>query len=74
MISSMLNNEHEEQITRNTKVIKSLLECVCFCAKQGLPFRGHRNDYTVIESDNKGIFFVNWFSSGLRLMKCCKIT
>ena len=55
-ISSMLNKEREEQITRNTKVIKSLLECVCFCAKQGLPFRGHRDDYTATESENKGNF------------------
>ena len=55
-ISSMINNERKEQITRNTKVIKSLLECVCFCAKQGLPFRGHRDDNTATESDKKGNF------------------
>lgn len=56
-ISSMLNKEREEQITRNTKVIKSLLDCVCFCAKQGLPFRGHKDDYTAAASNNKGTFF-----------------
>ena len=48
-ISSMLNKEREEQITRNTKVIKSLLECVCFCAKQLF-------GDTATESDNKGNF------------------
>ena len=63
-ISSMLNKEREEQITRNTTVIKSLLECVCFCTKQGLPFRSHRDDYTAVTTDNT--------NSGLRLMTYCK--
>jgi len=34
----MLNKEDEEQVARNAMVIKSLLECVCFCEKQGLAF------------------------------------
>lgn len=33
-----------------------MLECVFFCGKQGLPFRGHRDDYTASEEDNKGNF------------------
>lgn len=37
-------------------MIKSLLECVCFCGKQGLPFRGHRDDYTATDYENKGNF------------------
>lgn len=36
--------------------MKSLFECVHFCAKQGLSFRGHRDDYTAMELDNKGNF------------------
>ena len=55
-VACMLNKEREEQIARNTMVVKSLLKCVCFCGKQGLSFRGHRDDYTATEFDNKGNF------------------
>ena len=47
-VACMLNKRHEE--------IKSLFECVCFCGKQGLSFRGHRDDYTATDCDNKGNF------------------
>ena len=56
-IACILNKELQERVSRNTTVVKSLLECVCFCAKQGLSFRGHRDDYTATEYDNKGNFF-----------------
>lgn len=46
----------KNKIARNTVVLKSLLECVCFCGKQGLPFRSHRDDYSASEDDNKGNF------------------
>ena len=55
-VACLLNKAHEDQVARNVKVMKSLLKCVCFCGKQGLPFRGHRDDYTSSESDNKGNF------------------
>ena len=55
-VACMLNKEREEQVARNTIVVKSLLKCVCFCAKQGLSFRGHRDDSTATELDNKGTF------------------
>ena len=41
-IACMLNKEREQQLAQNKAVLKSLFECVCFCAKQGLSFRGHR--------------------------------
>ena len=56
-IACILNKELQERVSRNTTVVKSLFECVCFCAKQGLSFRGHRDDYTATEYDNKGNFF-----------------
>ena len=55
-VACMLIKEREEQIAWNTVVLKSLLECVCFCGKQGLPFRSHRDDYSASEDDNKGNF------------------
>ena len=55
-VACLLNKAHEDQVARNVKVMKSLPKCVCFCGKQGLPFRGHRDDYTSSESDNKGNF------------------
>ena len=42
-VACMLNKEHEEQVAQNTRVLKTLFECV---GKQGLPFRGHRDDYS----------------------------
>ena len=43
-------------MSRNTQVVKSLLKCVAFCGKQGLSFRGHRDDSTASNSDNTGNF------------------
>ena len=55
-VATMLNRAYEEQISRNTQVIKSLLKCVSFCGKQGLSFRGHRDDSTALEDSNMGNF------------------
>ena len=55
-IAMMLNNAHKERVSRNTQVVKSLLKCVAFCGKQGLSFRGHRDDSTASNSDNTGNF------------------
>ena len=35
-VATMLNTALKEQVSRNTKVIKSLLKCVAFCGKQGI--------------------------------------
>ena len=45
-VACMLNKEHEAQVSQNIMVLKSLFDCVCFCAKQGISFRGHRDDNT----------------------------
>ena len=55
-IATMLNNAHKDRVSRNTQVVKSLLKCVAFCGKQGLSFRGHRDDSTASNSDNTGNF------------------
>ena len=51
-VATLLNKVHNEQVSRNAQVIKSLLKCVSFCGKQGLSFRGHRDDSTASDSDN----------------------
>ena len=55
-VATMLNKAHEEQVSRNAQVIKSLLKCVSFCGKQGLSLRGHRDDSTASDASNKGNF------------------
>ena len=67
-----INNEREEQITRNAKVIKSLLERGFVQSKVFL--FGVTEMITQQQNLLTKDFFVNWFSSGLKLIKCCKIT
>ena len=55
-VATMLNKAHEEQVSRNAQVIKSLLKCVTFCGKQGISFRGHRDDSTALDASNMGNF------------------
>ena len=55
-VATMLSNAHKEQVSRNMKVIKSLLKCVAFRGKQDLSFRGHRDDSTTSNLDNTGNF------------------
>ena len=55
-VACMLNKTREEQIARNTTVMKSLFDCICFVGKRGLPYRGHRDDHTATEDDDKGNF------------------
>ena len=52
-VATMLSNARKELVSRNTQ---SLLKCVAFCGKQGLSFRGHRDDSTASDSDNTGNF------------------
>ena len=55
-VATMLNKAHEEQVSRNAQVIKSLLKCVSFCGKQGLSFRGHRDVFTALDASKMGNF------------------
>ena len=53
-VATMLNKACEEQVSRNTQVIKSLLKCVSFCGKHDLSFQGHRDDSTALDASNMG--------------------
>ena len=43
-IDTQLNKRLQHQMECNQKVIESLLKIVIFCGKQGLAYRGHRDD------------------------------
>ncbi len=55
-VALQLNTARKEQVARNTEVIKSLLKCTALCGKQGISFRGHRDDPTAPETANTGNF------------------
>uniref|UniRef100_A0A1X7V634 DUF4371 domain-containing protein n=1 Tax=Amphimedon queenslandica TaxID=400682 RepID=A0A1X7V634_AMPQE len=55
-VATMLSKTREEMICWNMNVMKSLLKCVAFCGKQGLSFRGHRDDSTTISTADMGNF------------------
>ena len=43
-IDAVLDKEAQKQMEDNQTVVKSLLKVVMLCRKQGLAFRGHRDD------------------------------
>ena len=55
-ISQHASKKRDEQYSHNASVIKSLLQYVCFYGKQGISFRGHRDDSTCKELDERGNF------------------
>ena len=43
-VDVMMQSQLQQMMERNQLVIESLLRIVLFCGKQGLAFRGHRDD------------------------------
>ena len=52
-IDNMLDAESQEVARQNELALKSITECIIFCVKQGISFRGHRDDSTA-DTSNKG--------------------
>lgn len=50
-VISKLSNANKEQIEKNRHYVKCLIDIVTYLGRQGLPFRGHREDD---KSLNKG--------------------
>lgn len=50
-IVSKLSKVNKEHIEKNRQYIKCLIDIVIFLGRQGLPFRGHREDK---DAFNKG--------------------
>ena len=40
----MLNTHHEADTAFHREMLQNLLSCIQFLSRQGLPFRGHRED------------------------------
>ena len=55
-IDNVLDMQSQELMKSNRLALKSIVECFIFCGKQGISFRGHRDDYTADPSTNKGNF------------------
>ena len=43
-VNVLMDIQVQKQLEESQKVIESLFKCVMFLGKQGLPFRGHRDD------------------------------
>ena len=56
-IDDVLDMQSQELMKSNRPALKSIVECIIFCGKQGISFRGHRDDYTADPSMNKGNCF-----------------
>ena len=50
-VLSLLNHQYEEDAKFHREMLLRLLSCVRFLARQGLPFRGHREDLQSWEGD-----------------------
>ena len=55
-IDSIIDQQLKEFASLNELALRSIVECVVYCGKQGISFRGHRDDTTATESANRGNF------------------
>ena len=72
-VDTQLNKRLQHQMECNQKVIESLLKVVIFCGKQGLAYRGHRDDLIdfsdlEVESSHKKVILLNLSSSERKLI------
>ena len=49
-IDQQLSNLRRQNVAKNRLVLRSIVEAVILCARQGLALRGHRDDSTHVES------------------------
>ena len=47
-IDGFIDKQLQESASFNKLALRSIVECVIFCGKQGISFRGHRDDATAI--------------------------
>lgn len=50
----LAHSAHSSVVEKNRLVLKSILECVAFCRKQNISFRGHRDDDTYVKNCSIG--------------------
>ena len=59
-VDKQLNTLRQERIVQNRLKLRSIVETIIFCGRQGIALRGHRDDQTDLESDpfsNHGNFW-----------------
>jgi len=52
-VHAVLSTAHSEQIEKNRKYVKTLIDLILFLARQGLAYRGHLESK---DSNNQGIY------------------
>ena len=52
----ILDHQSQELTDSNRRALKSIVDCIIYCGKQGISFRGHRDDATTDASSNRGNF------------------
>ena len=50
-VATLLNAQHETDTAFHREMLQNLLSCIQFLARQGLPFRGHREDTESFEGN-----------------------
>ena len=53
-VDVVINKSHKVAFEKNKLALTSIVECILYCGKQGLAFRGHRDDGTAENDINKG--------------------
>ena len=53
-IDSILDSRSQELAASNKLALKSIVECILYCGRQGISFHGHRDDATASPNCNKG--------------------
>ena len=48
----LLTSKEKEFAPSNELALRSIVECVVYCGKLGISFRGHRDDATATDSAN----------------------
>ena len=55
-IDGIIDKQLQESASFNKLALRSIVECVLFCGKQGISFRGHRDDATASDPTHRGNF------------------
>ena len=50
-VATLLNTQHEADTAFHREMLQNLLSCIQFLSRQGLPFRGHREDAESFEGN-----------------------
>ena len=55
-IDGRISEKRRENLLRNKHILRSIIDAIVLCGKQGIALRGHRDDSTADSSTNRGNF------------------